>query len=165
MVITENEISGSSQGIYLFDATAQITNNTLRGNNEGLLLIQSGNSIIQGNVITGSTGSGDGGSGVRIYNTRPAIVSNTVLVDNVITDNGTRGVWVVESTSGGTFTNNKILNNGGTLYSDVVIEGRDWSIGAPRTPNFSFNVFDDITGTLGVGSYNVNSNGDPILVP
>lgn len=64
---------------------------------------------------------------------------------------------------GGKFINNVITGNGAT-HMDVEaygsLLGQDGA-GA----NFVSNIFDDISGSPFVGSFNVNSNGDLILVP
>ena len=73
--------------------------------------------------------------------------------------------------AGGKLTHNVIVNNGGAAFTDIIVA--DGGAGIAVNPNISFNVFDDISagtsfpgsGTRGVGTYNVKSNGDPILVP
>jgi hypothetical protein len=51
---------------------------------------------------------------------------------------------------------NRITNNG--------VSAEDLYVDPTSTPNISFNVYDDINGTTGVGQYNVNSGGDPAPV-
>jgi len=38
-------------------------------------------------------------------------------------------------------------------------------VDSTSTPNISFNIYDDITGTNGKGMYNVDSKGDAVPAP
>ena len=151
--ITNNKVTGNAgRGIYA-DAAIVITNNTIsataRDSLPALYLIRE-NSIVTGNVITENMGRG-----ISVI-----LGANPAISGNLITNNRGAGVHYPNTDTGGNLTNNTITNNG-TLNGegDVIADGTGTS------PNISFNVFDVITGARGVGSYNVKSNGDPILVP
>ncbi len=157
-VITGNDFTAVRwAGINLQNTSATITRNFFSGIGEGrtdrsdssIGIGDSGNItyVITENVINGNNGIG-------VY--MPA-ASSPIVSDNIITNNALGGIKF-GSVTGGVLTNNKVINNGGALYADI-----DTTFAGQ--PNISFNVFNSIIGVAGVGSYNVNSNGDPILVP
>ena len=157
-----NIINNGYSGIDLNRTTATISRNHISGTGSGIAYCGTSSctaifinmagtetQIITDNVITGN-------KGVGIYACNK---TNATMTNNIITDNAQGGIDFSYTDSTGTVTNNKIVNNG-TLFADIVIKSTNTAL-----PNISFNIFNSITGTGGVGSYNVNSNGDPILVP
>ena len=167
IVTGNNIISNKWEGVWvqntnaaLTKATLTLTGNLISGNGNGgyndstgVYCSTSSTATIKNNVITGNNGNG-----VEIWNGASPTIS-----DNIITGNNFYGVKGDGSEGNFTITNNKIVNNGGALYPDISTIPTNNIY--PLRPNISFNVFDDIVGDHGVGSYNVNSNGDPILVP
>ncbi|OGP10140.1 MAG: hypothetical protein A3G39_05315 [Deltaproteobacteria bacterium RIFCSPLOWO2_12_FULL_43_16] len=148
--IIENTItSNSMMGIFNDSGSSSvISDNTVISNGGYGIAIHNGSSA----TISGNTISGNGSDGVNIAAASPIIDGNT------ITGNNRWGISHSLSSSA-KIIHNTITDNGGATYTDIYID----SGGA--TPNISFNVYDDITGTTGVGSYNVNSNGDPAPAP
>ena len=155
-------INNGDSGIDLNRTTATISRNNISGSGSGkaycgtsscpgIFINMAGTEtqIITDNVITGN-------KGVGIYACNN---TNASMTNNIITDNAQGGIDFSDDRSTGTLTNNKIVNNG-TLFADIVIMSTNTAL-----PNISSNIFNSITGAGGVGSYNVNSNGDPILVP
>ena len=174
VIITKNNVLNNKyDGLEVWRITAVVTDNVISGNGNGgwstggINLNYAWNSTISGNVITANNGSG-----IHLFNDSTPTISNNVITDNVLV-----GLEYNYVNSGGTATNNKIVNNGGALLTDVVVGDRSSVYDVTVMPNISFNIFDDIggnpsyppssgiIGARGVGSYNVNSNGDPILVP
>ena len=168
LVIGNNVLGNYWDGISISTGSATITGNNISGNghirsddcsngNAGVYLDL--NDALNTAVINGNVISGNNGCGMVLFDR-----SSPTISDNIISNNAKEGVNFAYVTAAGTFKNNKVVNNGGVTYSDINL-GIE-SSGTIVSPNISSNVFDDISGsTRGVGSYNVNSNGDPILVP
>ncbi len=190
--IADNTITGNSnRGIYNFDSSPRLSGNLVTLNSShGIYSTSASSPVIMGNsvtgnggigiysdssaspVITGNTISGNSGSGIQSASTLGTISGNIVTANgnygvlafssaatvtgNTITGNTFSGVSVASSSSA-TIINNRITGNG-TADTDIFVN-------ADSTPNISFNVYDDISGTTGVGQYNVNSNGDPAPAP
>ncbi len=157
--------NNTSYGIEFNRATAVATDNIITRNctagGYGITIANDrgatppyANLVISGNVINAHNCTAIGVA----YDSAPTI-SNNEISDNA------SGILYTYVTSGGVAHNNKIVNSGiDVTVSDVASPLNNGT--PPNFPNISFNVFDDIGGTTrGVGSYNVNSNGDPILVP
>ena len=88
-----------------------------------------------------------------IYN---ASSSSPTISGNTITGNGGSGIY--NSSSSPTIIHNRITGNGGETATDIYV--------APTSiPNISFNIYDDIDGTTGVGMFNVNSSGGAAPAP
>ncbi len=167
--ITGNTVTGNSYGIYNYASSPTITGNTVTGNSgEGIYNFSSTSPTITGNTvtgnsnigisnngssptITGNTVTGNGYHGIYNYYSSPTITGNTV------TGNSSYGIRNNNSSSP-TVINNRITGNGGATYTDI-------SVDSSSAPNISFNVYDDITGTTGVGMYNVNSTGGAAPAP
>lgn len=171
VTITNNTISGNSGGVFTEYSPASIASTTISGN------IFTGNSsaiinfyvspamIIRGNSISGNSG---GGGGIYNVHSSPVIVGNMItgnnlwgianesssptISGNIITENTSYGIYNYTSSSP-KIINNRITGNGGTDYADIYVD-------SGSVPNISFNIYDSITGTSGVGQFNVNSNGD-----
>lgn len=162
-LITHNNIvNNTSHGLQFERYPVTLITNYISGNDSGEFGGSAGihidndagtqphDHVLMGNIITGNNGVG-----IYIYaNTNP------VISNNVITGNSRAGINYYSSNSAGSVANNKIVNNGGTNYTDIIVGGS-----GSITPNISFNIFDDITGTRGVGNYNVKFNGDASPVP
>lgn len=151
--ITGNKVIGNlAGGIAAVLVNILVTDNVISGNgttfaNPGLYLNMVGKSNVSGNEIASN------GYGINMYENSTPSISNNLIIDNVA-----GGIAYRTATAAGTLTNNKIVNNGGVDISAS-------ADGGLVQPNISFNISDYILGIAGVGSYNVNSNGDPILVP
>lgn len=167
--ITGNIISGGGgsgmDGIFVDNSSPMIRANKISGYN-GIYLFGTGSPMISGNTITGCT------YGIRDdYTSSPTITENTItgclnagirtgfgstvftIKGNIITGNGTpfdNGGGII-ATNSPVIIQNKITNNAPL----------DLYVGSTTAPNVSFNVYDVITGTTAVGSYNIKSNGTP----
>lgn len=139
VTLIENNISGNDNGDL---GSAGIHLNNDNGT-------QSHDHVLIGNIITGNNGAG-----IDIFSNTNPVISN-----NVITGNSMAGINFSSSNSGGSVTNNKIVNNG-TSVTDIVVGGS-----GSITPNISFNLYTDITGTRGVGKYNVKPDGTDSPAP
>lgn len=183
-------IEGGRLGIYNNSSSPTIMENTIKGHENGISNLSSSSPTISRNIITENTSEGiynvsssptiseniitrNGRIGIMSYWSAPAISGN------IITDNSDMGIYnydsspmisgntIAENTvygiyNGGisspTIIHNKITGNGGTTYQDI-------SVDSTSTPNISFNVYDTIYGTSGVGMYNVKSDGTPAIEP
>lgn len=178
--ITDCDISNNDTGIYAYsgssvvingnkfnanttwgpgieNSTAVITNNIITGNGTtgeyygAIDLFRTGaGTIVAGNVITGNNNNG-----ITIHHPGTSTISN-----NTITDNLGYGVNIRSDAFVGMINTNNIVNNGGTTYTDIFVAD-----GAVPGPTFNLNVYDDITGTRGVGGGNYTSAGDPAPAP
>ncbi|MBI4714699.1 MAG: right-handed parallel beta-helix repeat-containing protein, partial [Nitrospirae bacterium] len=125
---------------------AAITGLTITGGRWGIYN-SSSSPTISGNTITGNSQSG-----IYSYAAAPTISGNT------ITGNGVYGIYNYNSSSP-QIIHNRITGNGGATYTDIYVEYY------ASAPNISFNIYDDITGTTGVGMYNVTSSGGAAPAP
>ncbi len=140
--ITGNMITGSyGTGIYNWSSSPTITGNTVTGNFIGIGSYSSPPTI----TITGNTVTGNSGYGILNASSSPTITGNT------ITGNSYEGIYNLSSSPA--IIHNRITGNGGAIFTDIYVD-------SSSAPNISFNVYDDITGTTGVGQFNVNSSGD-----
>jgi len=80
--------------------------------------------------------------------------SNVTITNNIITSNDEFGMSL--SFSSPSILYNRVTGSG--IY-DIILMGNG------TTPNISFNVYDTISGTTGVGMYNVKSDGTPAIEP
>lgn len=155
LIVDNNILANTSAGIGFSNASGNVINNFISGNgsgNNGLGAVSfASNNGTYTQVARGNTISGNNSVGVTVDYT------SAIVADNIISNNSFAGIQI-KSNANGLYTNNKVINNGGALYTDI-------DVTAASQPNLSLNIFNDITGSAGVGSYNVNSNGDPILVP
>ncbi len=139
--ITGNMITGSNgTGIYNWSSSPTITGNTVTGNFIGIGSYSSPPTI----TITGNTVTGNSGYGILNASSSPTITGNT------ITGNSYEGIYNLSSSPA--IIHNRITGNGGAIFTDIYVD-------SSSAPNISFNVYDDITGTTGVGQFNVNSLG------
>ncbi|HBR16687.1 MAG: hypothetical protein A3G39_03065 [Deltaproteobacteria bacterium RIFCSPLOWO2_12_FULL_43_16] len=170
-VVKGNTIAGNGgneYGIKNESSSPNIAENTIKGNYFGIINLFSSTPMITGNTITENRyGIANDGSAPAII----AIIENTIVANSIygIVTAGpslVKGNTIINNAAGGVYMEggspiiiyNKITNNG---YADIHI----YTFGMPVTPNISFNVYDTISGTTGVGQYNVNSNGDPAPAP
>ena len=116
-----------------------VTGNIVTGFSNGIIALSP--TAITGNTVMGN------GVGINVGNTSVTISGNTIT-GNV------QGIHIQDSSSP-TIIHNRVTDN-----STVDIYVGDGSI-----PNISSNIYDYITGTTGVGLYNVKSNGDPAPGP
>ena len=159
-LVTGNNINANRfNGIDSNNSSPTITGNILTGNGSGTLngdaaiyFDNTGIPIVSGNVITGNNANG-----IDIWGTE-----NYTITDNIISDNTLYGLKDTNIDTVGVITHNKIVNNGGTLYTDIFIGD---NMAATTGPNVSFNIYDDITGTRGVGAYNLTFSGNPAPAP
>ncbi|MDH4100020.1 MAG: pectinesterase family protein [Nitrospirota bacterium] len=155
--IENNLITGNTSGGIANDYSSSIIRNNTIINNGQIWDNATGiNEYYSNSVITGNTITGNSGSGISIWYSSPSINGNT------ITGNGWPGYNYagisIHMTSSPVVTGSRITGNGGSYGHDIGVWG-----GA--TPNISSNIYDTITGSTGVGLYNVKSNGDPAPAP
>lgn len=145
--ISDLTITGGSYGILNNSSSSlTISGNTITGNWAGIYN-DSSSPTISGNTITGN-----GSHGINNYSS-----SSPTIIGNTITGNSAYGI-ANGSSSSPSIIYNRITDNGGVSYTDIYVDGTSM-------PNISFNIYDDITGTNGVGMYNVNSSGDAAPAP
>ena len=129
IILTDNTITGNNGGVYgggirVLGASATITNNIISYNTVGTGYVGGGiycetNATISSNTI--SNNSSNAGGGVFCENN-----SNTIIINNIITNNsssgdseisGGGGVYVANSAVA-ILTNNTICNNAATGYGN-----------------------------------------------
>ncbi|HEY4485934.1 MAG TPA: pectinesterase family protein [Nitrospiria bacterium] len=173
--ITAADPGFSNTGIVNYFSSPAIIDNAIVGNQHGIGNASSSPRII-GNTITNNNfpASGIGIENSTLFGT--SIPSSPTIIGNTITENATDGIRSFDGASpmiiGNTITGNgeRGITNGSS--SPIIINNRitghsvtDIQVDSSSIPNISFNVYDTITGTTGVGQYNVNSNGDPAPAP
>jgi len=143
-MISENTIKGNSyHGILnISSSSPTISRNIIKSNLNGIVNAYSSNPIISGNTITANSYFG-----ITIQESSP------MITDNTITGHSLDGISMNYASSP-TIIHNKITGNGFDIEVEIY-----------STPNISFNVYDTINSTTGVGQYNVKSNGDPAPAP
>jgi len=101
--ISDNNASGNSHGIYLYDSNNNtLTSNTLNSNNlSGICLASSSN-----NTVTSNTLNSNNHSGIQLYTS-----SNNMLTNNNISNNTIYGIYLTSSSSNNTLTSNTVSNN------------------------------------------------------
>ena len=172
--IKDNTFTGNSEGIESRGGEPIITGNRFINNQNDGIWLDSASPTIADNIFTGNGMGSNGDGGIAVDNlSSPIITGNKIsgnnpdgisdwgwgipsVTGNVITGNSRYGINH-QGNSTATIANNRITGNGGATYTDIYVRN--------STPNISFNIYDDITGTTGVGSYNVNSNGEPAPAP
>lgn len=168
-MIQGNIITGNGRGILnSVDTAPTIVGNIIRNNNGAGVRNVSSSPNLNGNLIAVNTTDGISSQGGS-----PTIISNTVsgnggkgitneigasvnIIGNTVTDNGEEGVFNLSS-SPIMITHNRITGNG-AAEADIFVH-------PISTPNISFNIYDDIDGNTGVGSFNVQSDGTPAPAP
>lgn len=163
--IDGNIITGGTYGIDIVSSSPKIRGNTVQNVSSASAGINGGDStqapLISGNVITGSQNGVtlSGGVGTTISENRMsgAAVSG-LMIDgpsgvtvrgNIITANGNGGQAGLVITGSPTIIHNRITGNTPT---DIYVD-------STAIPNISHNEYDTISGTTGVGLYNVKSDG------
>ena len=149
-LITNNEVIGPNFGLYLVSTDAVIMNNSFED-------------VYQ--------------YGIYVYNSNPLIMGNHIQAADVIPSTYV-GIYLDDNPGYPiTIANNMILGSGiewGVRISRAsdpvlvnnVITGHQYDLYLPAgSPKVMFNVFDVISGSAGVGEYNVDSSGVPIAVP
>ncbi|OGP07593.1 MAG: hypothetical protein A3G39_01180 [Deltaproteobacteria bacterium RIFCSPLOWO2_12_FULL_43_16] len=166
-VIDGNTIAGNRDGIFNAGSSPIIRNNTISGNH-----LSGINNSVSSPTIQGNTISNNQGVGIGNINSAPIITANTIIgnvsagiynlsstpliTGNTITRNSFVGIRIL-SISSPMIVHNRITDNGGATPLDIEVE-----LGS--IPNISFNVYDSIIGTTGVGAYNLKSDGSPAPV-
>jgi len=196
-MITGNEISGGTYGIYCKSSYAMISGNrithvkgdgiflaggapTISGNvieeNDHNGIVCGSNAIISGNLIESNKDHGISNEGASA----PTISGNIILGNdghgisntntfatisgNMITKNGFCGIYNNLDYTAPTILYNKITDNNIAQlsgYADIYVADQYYEM----APKISFNVYDTITGTKGVGMYNMHSDGTPAPAP
>ncbi len=142
--IVNNRITGDGRissygcGIVSQGSDTRIVNNYIAKSQYGIYLDYV-SPVILGNVITDNT------VGILARSTFAKITNNTITNN---TENGIQ-VSVVSGASSPVITHNVIT---GHTIADI-------SVDSFSMPNISFNIYDSLSGTTGVGLYNVTSNG------
>ena len=160
-------LKGGSHVIYNSYSSFTLAENTISENDWGISNVFS-SPVITKNIITGSSQHG-----IYNYASSPVIRDNTIaenggygvvnnssapiITGNIITGSNYYGVFNVLSSTP-VISNNRITGNGGTSYGDIYVD-------STSTPNISFNVYDTINGTTGVGQFNVKSDGSLAPAP
>lgn len=158
LVIQDNQISGYNTGIVNYGSLpATIKGNTIYVQAGSGIESQNSASIITDNVFIGQgTGSGIYTSGA------PLIMGNKISGANSGIFTFESSALVRENTVTG--TNQGIVihgygsSGGAILHNKVTGNATDITVYVP-SPNISFNTYDTIVGTAGVGMYNVKSDG------
>ena len=108
----------TKEGIKVTGNNDSIINNTVTGvGGFGIFTDNANNVLIQGNTVSGTTGSGDSGHGIYVSGT----TSGAVIQGNIIDNNGSGGMNINgDASEGGTklvtnalIEDNQIYNNGG----------------------------------------------------
>lgn len=146
-LITGNTFAGNGFGISNSGSAISpaITGNTFTGNNAGVFNGPSSSPTVTGNTITGNV------FGIRNQN-----ITAATIAGNTITGNSDWGIF--NTSSSPTITHNRITDNGGGTFADIFVS-------FDSVQNISFNVYDTISGTTGVGQFNVKSDGSPAPAP
>lgn len=146
-VITGNKFIDLGIAIESYNASPSITDNQIISCFTAISNSWYSAPIILGNAISGSY--------LSMANARsaPTISNNTILGGNTVFGTSYGGISNSDSSSP-TITNNRVTGN----TTDIIVS-------ADSTPNISFNVYDTLSGTTGVGLYNVNSSGNPAPAP
>ncbi|MBU0767413.1 right-handed parallel beta-helix repeat-containing protein, partial [Patescibacteria group bacterium] len=103
-IITNNTITGNSNGIYCDSSSPTITNNTITGNSNGIYCNSSTSPSITNNTISGN------GEGILCHSSSPSITNNTI--------SGNTGIGIYCYSSSPTITNNTISGNNYGIYCD-----------------------------------------------
>jgi parallel beta-helix repeat protein len=147
MIIGNIIIENGNYGIRNSGSSSPIiTSNMIIDNSVGGISNEFSDPTISGNTIRGNDGKG-------INNKQ----SSPIINGNTITGNYNYGIHN-EVTSSPMIIHNRITENGGTSYEDIYVSN-------DSNPHISFNVYDDISATTGVGEYNINSSGVAISIP
>lgn len=185
--LRNNVIKNNNGGIILSNCTeALVEGNVIADNaHNGIISHGYSNKIIK-NIV-----SNNGGTGIRSSGRNStAIIGSNVVVNNsnyglnimhgngqnesspfsvLIAGNEISGnlytgalIWVVDDPLLNiSFIHNNVVGNNAGDYWD----GYDIKVSYNSKPNISFNVYDTINSTSGVGMYNVKSDGTPAPAP
>lgn len=172
IIIENNYIAQNPVGILVYKASPQIINNLITVN-QGLGIYNYGSAA---SLINGNTISSNGGGIGNYDSSAPTIASNSITAseyNNVTYNNNSAGTL-----SGNIITGSKgsgvlaydtaapqILHNRITNNATYFTYAKDVYINTSGAPNISFNVYDTLYGTSGVGLYNVKSDGTPAPAP
>jgi len=151
-------ITGGTYGIHII-TSGYITGNTVNNNTYGIYNNKYSTATISGNIITGN-----GSYGIYNYASSPTITKNTIISNSY-------GIY--NDTSSPTITGNTVTSNSSGIgnfnsskpnifFNNITRnKNNDIEVDISSSPNISFNIYDNISGTTGVGAYNVKSNGVP----
>jgi hypothetical protein len=171
---------GLTAGIYNEGGSPMISGNTI-SKNDGTGILNGGTSAGRQIMITGNLIENNQGNGItNDHNAAPAISGNTitrngrhgiendnsspVISGNTIMGNVFCGIYNYYDYTSPTILYNRITDNNIAKlsgYADIYVADQFFEM----TPKISFNVYDTITGTKGVGMYNINSDGTPAPLP
>lgn len=164
--ISGNIIDAGYAGIDVTNSSPRIIGNDIKGLQSGIVITTGiagpQNPVVSGNRIR------NGNYGIELYGTA-TIRDNTIFgasVSGIVASNTDSSVTII----GNTITGN---GNGGwagiqlweaapTIIHNRITGNTPYDIGMGNTtavPNISFNIYDTLSGTAGVGLYNVKSDG------
>lgn len=111
-------LDGRGIGILVTAPDVEISNLTVRNFERGIVVQNTSNVILQGNVVHANNNKAAQTSpplapGVDLYEGVVLIgASNTQVVDNVLSDNGHDGLMIMSGSNNNVVRNNRVLNNG-----------------------------------------------------
>jgi len=163
-IISNNTVSGGSNGVYGITDNSTIFNNNIRCCSNGIALSESyNNTILQNNLNENSVGIS------LEYSSNNAISRNNITANDV-------GIWLYFSSNNSIFHNN-FINNTEQAYSSASINS--WDDGYPSGGNYwsDYNgtdlysgVYQNETGSDGIGDtpYVIDENNQdnyPLMSP
>lgn len=91
--------------------------------------------------------------GIKLYDSNGIFITNNIITGNI-------SYGILNGGSSPTILHNWIVGNGTSccgFYADINVDS--------GSPNISYNVYDTLMGSTGVGLYNVKSDGTPAVEP
>lgn len=151
VIIRDNEIVGfNGSGIRNVTSSGLIAENEISIGQAGIFNDRS-SPAIRGNSITGIIGNAIVNEGLLGVGSSPLITGNSIT--------GNNGYGISNSNDSSPRILHNVITGNGDIETDIGV------LDASSVPLISFNVYDDITGTSGVGDFNINSNGAPAPAP